>query len=62
MTERADSEVMYYKILRAGIVTYLTGAAPQVAVEFARKGLPHNLAPSFAELEEILNELPAPTG
>lgn len=60
MTERADTEVMYYKILKAGIHAYLNGAAPQVAVEFARKGLPHNVQPSFIELEEILNELPPP--
>ncbi len=62
MTEKADSEVMYYKTLKVGIVAFLGGAAPQVAVEFARKSLPHNLQPSFIELEEILNELPAPTG
>ncbi|MGH1403343.1 MAG: flagellar motor stator protein MotA [Alphaproteobacteria bacterium] len=60
MTEKADTEVMYYKILRIAITTFLTGAAPQVAIEFARKTLPHNVQPSFAELEEILNELPAP--
>lgn len=62
MTERADSEVMYYKVLKTGIVAYLTGVAPQVAVEFARKSLPHSVQPSFAELEEILNELPPPPG
>lgn len=62
MTERADTEVLYYKILKVGIVAFLTGAAPQVAVEFARKALPHSLQPSFLELEEILNELPPPTG
>ncbi len=60
MTEKADTEVMYYKILKIAITTFLTGAAPQVAIEFARKVLPHNVQPSFAELEEILNELPAP--
>lgn len=60
MTERADTEVMYYKVLKTGIVSFLTGAAPQVAVEFARKSLPHNVQPGFAELEEILNELPPP--
>ncbi len=62
MTERADSEVLYYKILKTAMVAFLQGAAPQVAVEFARKALPHNLQPSFLELEEILNELPPPTG
>lgn len=62
MEERANSEVMYYKVLKAGIVAFLSGTAPQVAVEFARKSLPHNVQPSFLELEEILNEIPAPTG
>ncbi len=62
MVEKADSKIMYYKVMKAGIIAFLEGAAPQVAVEFARKALPHNLQPSFAELEEILNELPAPTG
>lgn len=60
MEEKAHSEIMYYKVLKAGVVAFLTGAAPQVAVEFARKALPHNVQPSFAELEEILNELPPP--
>lgn len=58
MEERADSEVMYYKCLQTGIIAYLNGAAPQVAVEFARKSLPHDVQPGFAELEEKLNELP----
>ncbi len=61
MEEKGNSKVMYFTILKAGIVTFLTGAAPQVAVEFARKELPHDLQPTFLELEEILNELPAPT-
>ncbi|MBI1301583.1 MAG: flagellar motor stator protein MotA [Alphaproteobacteria bacterium] len=60
MIEKADTEIMYYKVMRVGITTFLSGAAPQVAVEFARKTLPHNLAPGFLELEAILNELPPP--
>jgi len=60
MTARGESEVIYYKIMRVGILAFLGGAAPQVAVEFARKALPHHVQPSFTELEEHLNELPAP--
>jgi len=60
MEEKGHSEVMYYKTLKTGLIAYLNGAAPQVAVEFVRKSLPHNVQPSFAELENILNELPAP--
>ncbi len=60
MTQRADSEVMYYKCIRVGILAFLNGAAPQVAVEFSRKMLPHDVQPTFQELEEHLNELPPP--
>ncbi len=61
MTAKAETEVMYYKVMKVGIIAYLNGAAPQVAVEFSRKLLPHSAQPSFAELEETLNELPSPT-
>ena len=60
MTSRGESEVMYYKAIKVAIIAFLNGAAPQVAVEFARKFLPHDIQPSFAELEDKLNELPAP--
>jgi chemotaxis protein MotA len=60
MTARGESEVMYYKSIRVGMIAFLQGAAPQVAVEYSRKSLPHNVQPTFQELEEILNEIPAP--
>lgn len=56
---RGESIVMYYKCMRVSIVAFLNGAAPQVAVEFGRKFLPHHLQPSFLELEEKLNEAPS---
>jgi len=60
MTSRAETEVMFYKCIKVGTIAYLNGAAPQVAVEFARKFLAHDIQPTFLELEEHLNELPAP--
>lgn len=60
MTSRADTEVVYYKCLKIGVLAFLQGAPPQVAVEFARKFLPHDVQPTFQELEESLNALPAP--
>ena len=60
MTGRAESEVMYYKAIKIGMIAFLNGAAPQVAVEFSRKFLSHDIQPNFAELEEHLNELPSP--
>ncbi len=60
MTAKAETEIMYYKAIKVGMIAFLNGAAPQVAVEFARKFLPHDVQPTFQELEEKLNELPAP--
>lgn len=54
------SEILYYRAMKVGVLAFLNGAAPQVAVEFSRKFLPHNVQPTFLELEEKLNELPAP--
>lgn len=60
MTSKAETEVMYYRVIKVALIAFLNGAAPQVAVELARKILPHDIQPSFQELEEILNELPSP--
>lgn len=57
---RGTSEILYYKAIKVAIISFLNGAAPQVAVEFARKFLPHHIQPTFIELEEKLNELPTP--
>lgn len=54
------SEILYYRAIKVGVLAFLNGAAPQVAVEFSRKFLPHNVQPTFLELEEKVNELPAP--
>ncbi len=57
---KGQSKVMYYKAMKVAVIAFLNGAAPQVAVEFARKFLPHHLQPTFIELEEKLNAMPAP--
>ena len=60
MTSKAHTEVQYYKCIKACVIAFLGGAAPQVAVEFGRKFLSHDVQPTFQELEEKLNALPAP--
>ncbi len=59
MSAKAHTEVVYYKAIKVAVIAFLNGAAPQVAVEFARKFLPHNVQPGFMELEEKLNALPS---
>ena len=60
MTARGDTEIQYYKCMKACLIAFLNGSAPQVSVEFGRKIISHDVLPSFMELEEVLNELPAP--
>lgn len=59
---KGDGQVMYYRTMKMAIIAFLQGAAPQVAVEFSRKLLPHHLRPGFAELEERVNNQFVPTG
>lgn len=61
MTAKAETEVAYYKTIKIALIAFLNGSPPQVAVEFARKTLAHNVQPGFLELEEKLNALPSPT-
>jgi chemotaxis protein MotA len=61
MSHKATTQIMYFKAIKTALIAFLNGAAPQVAVEFARKVLPHNVQPTFLELEEHLNQLAPPT-
>lgn len=59
MKARAESEIKYYSVIKVTILAFLQGAAPQVAVEFGRKVLNEDVQPSFTEVEEAMNEVPA---
>jgi chemotaxis protein MotA len=56
---RGDAEERYYLCMKAGILAYMQGYAPSVAVEFARKALNTDVRPTFYEVEEAVESLPA---
>lgn len=56
------SEMKYFECMKAGILAYMNGYAPAVAVEFARKAVESHNRPTFYELEEAINNLAAPSG
>ena len=58
---RGDAEERYYLCIKAGILAYMQGYAPSVAVEFARKSLNTDVRPTFYEVEEAVDALPAAT-
>ena len=53
-----DAETKYYQCIKVGLLAYLNGYAPAVAVEFARKLLFSDVRPSFTALEEHLKNKP----
>jgi chemotaxis protein MotA len=56
---RANTETKYYTCIKAGLLAYMQGYAPAVAVEFARKTLFAHERPTFYEVEDAVQELPA---
>jgi chemotaxis protein MotA len=46
-----ESEEQFYHVVRVGILAFIRGAAPILAVEFARRAIPSSVRPTFKELE-----------
>lgn len=47
-----EMESHYYHALRTGLIAFVRGAAPILAVEFSRRTIPSAVRPSFKEMEE----------
>lgn len=50
----AKEEAEFLNVLKICLVSFVGGAAPQIAVEFGRRVIPGNVKPSFLEVEEAL--------
>jgi chemotaxis protein MotA len=57
---RADADVRYFMCMKSGILAYMQGYAPAVAVEFARKALNTDVRPTFYEVETACEAGPTP--
>jgi len=51
LTKMNDAENEYLQCLRQGVIAFVKGAAPSLAVEFARRSIPGELRPSFKDTE-----------
>jgi len=54
-----DEEAQFYHVIRDILVAHLHGNSAQVSVEIGRGSVPSLSQPSFAQLEEALNTIPA---
>lgn len=50
---RVGDEGHYYICMKAGLLALYKGNAPAIAIEFARRVLPHHVRPSFDATEEF---------
>ena len=55
----AEDEIRYLICIKSGILAYMQGYAPIMAVESARMMLAHHLQPSFSETEKAIDAAPA---
>jgi chemotaxis protein MotA len=49
-----DADARYLACIKAAIIAHMQGYAPQVSVEFARKTLASDSRPTFAEVDEMI--------
>lgn len=59
LTKMNDADGDYLRCLRAGVIAFVKGSAPVLAVEFARRSIPGDVRPSFKELEAACKGGPA---
>ena len=55
-----EADAKYLVCMKAGLLSFMHGHAPAVAVEFARKTLLSHERPTFVEVEEAVSAMPAP--
>jgi chemotaxis protein MotA len=51
MTKLNDSESQFYNVLRTGVIAFVKGTPPIMCAEFARRAIPHEVRPSFKDME-----------
>ena len=60
MSKGNDADSQYYHCLRTGIIAFVRGAPPILAVEFARRTIPAEVRPTYQEMEGACrNKAPA---
>ena len=52
MTKINDAESEYYNCLRVGVINFIKGSPPIIAIEFARRSIPSACRPTFNEMEK----------
>ncbi len=57
LKEASASEHCFLRVIKAGLLAYLNGQAPIIAIEFARKNIDPALRPTFSEVEKMTQDI-----
>ena len=49
--KQSEAEGDYFLVLRMGLLAYMKGVSPLLALEAARRAIPHNVRPTFLEMD-----------
>lgn len=52
ISSKHAAELAYYRFLKNGIIAFIKGHPPLLAVEIARRSIPYDVRPSFDQMEE----------
>ena len=58
--KQTDAESEYFLCLRMGMLAYMKGVSPMLALEAARRAIPHHVRPTFQEMDKACRKASAP--
>jgi chemotaxis protein MotA len=57
--KQTEAEGEYFLCLRMGMLSFIKGISPQLALEAARRAIPHHVRPTFQEMDKKRKATPA---
>lgn len=60
--KQAEAQAEYFQCLRMGILAYMKGSPNMLALEAARRAIPHHLRPSFQEMDKACRKVGSAPG
>jgi chemotaxis protein MotA len=56
LEHKANESEVFFRVIKTALVSFVSGAPPQIAVESARRAIPKKDRPSFIELEKAIRK------
>jgi chemotaxis protein MotA len=57
LEHKAKEKEIYFNVIKAALVSFQGGVAPQITIETARRTIPADERPTFSEVEEAIKKV-----